>query len=271
MLISEKVYDLLYEGRFDTISSFLLNPENRDIEWNQLIAEFEADGGKVLGSGIAAQAFFHPNWDYVLKTYSYDSCYTRYVRLAMNPPFKSSAFPIFYDKPRRVIPQFTRHHSMERIYVVRMEKLINEDKSLFFRLEDVVNEKKQFFPLYKDIIEFGLEKALQYSRNQELLDQFELHIPIRNNELDFAILSHYLISNESNIIPSQYCEFDLHYDNVMQRENGDWVIIDPYIGEEDGNINNKRRDDIAGYNGYNATRKIEGGKRLKNYRNSYKI
>jgi S-methylmethionine-dependent homocysteine/selenocysteine methylase len=54
-MISFSEFYLIKEA-FDTVTEFMLNPENSDKDYDELIAEFEASGGEVIGS-VCSKSF----------------------------------------------------------------------------------------------------------------------------------------------------------------------------------------------------------------------
>lgn len=107
--------------RFDNVSLLLLNPEYNDKTLDELLKDFKLDGGIVLGEGKYGIVLEHPKWNYVIKIFPYDNSYLKFVRLVIKNPKPS--FPKFYDKPRKIIPNFLREKKLEILYVVKMEKL----------------------------------------------------------------------------------------------------------------------------------------------------
>jgi len=93
--------DWLLHESFDSISEFLLNPDHKEKDWDELMDEFKSSGGKLIGVGKKGQVFSHPRWPYVLKMYN-DEFYTSFVRFAFKNPH--SAFPKFFGPPKKVTP-----------------------------------------------------------------------------------------------------------------------------------------------------------------------
>jgi len=116
-----KSYYSLVNEEFENLEEFLLNPDYSHLTLQQIEKIFQQKGGKILGSGAFASVYTHPSWNYALKIFSDDSCYIRYVKLAMR--HYNPHFPVFLDKPRRYVPSFKRNLYNEFVYAVRMEKL----------------------------------------------------------------------------------------------------------------------------------------------------
>jgi hypothetical protein len=78
---------------FNNVLDFLLNPEHRNKTWKELMGEFTASGGKLIGTGKHGEVFSHPRWNYVVKMFN-DPFYLRFVRFTYRYPHKS--FPKFF-------------------------------------------------------------------------------------------------------------------------------------------------------------------------------
>jgi hypothetical protein len=118
-----KEYHSLINEEFENLEKFLLNPDYSHLELNQIESLFQQKGGKILGQGAFGKVYSHPSWNYVLKLFSDDPCYIRYVKFVMRSNNKH--FPVFLDKPRKYLPSFKRPLHSEYVYAVRMEPLIS--------------------------------------------------------------------------------------------------------------------------------------------------
>jgi hypothetical protein len=193
---------------FDTVTNFLLNPKYRDTTWHELMVLFRKSGGSIIGSGKNSMVLEHPNWPYVLKLYPSDNFYTRFVRFAYKIRHKS--FPKFYGPPKAVVPFYKRHKSEAVLYVVLMEELKEIPSSLF----KTINDWYKIGISYVHAVKMGMANNGNYEdiktiikQNPELYSLFEGLYLITVNKLDGAI--------------------DMHRDNVMQRDNGELVMVDP--------------------------------------------
>lgn len=206
---------------FDNVFDFLLNPEYDNTEWYDLIRKFETHGGKILGQGEYATVMEHPSWKYVLKVFSQDAPYLKFVRFVLKNPRKS--FPVFYDKPRKIVPRFKRDPSQAYLYVVKTEKLNPITKDVFNDIE---------FYLYYDH-EF-LDDMIGRYKNREGYDNmwYEMKSKLINLEKQYPSLPQF--KSDYNFLLNQsyenarFGELDMHYKNIMQRINGELVLIDPF-------------------------------------------
>src|SRR5687768_5321972 len=85
---------------------FLVNPKNKDKTMQEVLDEFEASGGESLGSGSFGDVFAHPNWNYVIKIFTDDDCYLRFIRYISKNPNK--IFPRVVGSVQRVVPFYKR-------------------------------------------------------------------------------------------------------------------------------------------------------------------
>lgn len=206
---------------FDNVFDFLLNPEHDNTEWYDLIRKFETHGGKVLGQGKHATVMEHPSWKYVLKVFSQDAPYLKFVRFVLKNPRKS--FPVFYDKPRKIVPRFKRDPSQAYLYVVKTEKLNRITKDTFKDIEfylyydhkflDDMIEKYRDRDGYEDMWHEMKNKLINLEKQYPSLPQFK-------SDYNFLLNQSY-----ENV---RFGELDMHYRNIMQRSNGDFVLIDPF-------------------------------------------
>jgi hypothetical protein len=172
--------------------------------------EFEHSGGKFLGQGSFGKVLGHPSWPYVLKMFPRDDCYLKYVRFAYNNPHV--AFPKFYGLPRRIRPLFIRGLNWANPYIVRIEKLRNIPNSYFIagNVEDSIEEFIRF--------KTGEMDPARLQEMQEEYDTLKQQKPEIYNLFEGAWLIKKNLPN---------CKLDLHGGNVMARENGEYVWVDP--------------------------------------------
>jgi hypothetical protein len=194
---------------FDTISNFLLNPENRYKTWNELIEEFKASGGEILGHGSHATTYSHPSWKYVLKIYSNDPIYTKFVRFAYK--HKDSVFPKFYGLPQKIIPEYTRTKSHSILNIVRMEKLYEVDKNLSKSLLDNIYQAVNY---------------LTYPPTEEDIYTARNLAPIKELIKNPRILEFY--EGCKKVLEFKDGALDMATNNIMRRSNGKLVFADPF-------------------------------------------
>jgi hypothetical protein len=205
-MISFEQYFFLYEA-FDTVSEFMLNPENAEKNYEELVDEFKKSGGKILGSGSYGIVYHHPNWPYVLKVFSWDDPYLKFVRYAYKNPHPS--FPKFYGPPQRVIPQYRRYKDEAKQYLARMEKLEPAPSTVF----ESLNIRGLLYFYYKDNPR-EIKDRLEYIKLSSKMKSLPKEIYNLYEGL-------YLIKKNVTNTP------DLHAENIMMRKNGEYVWIDP--------------------------------------------
>lgn len=196
---------------YETASELLLNPRNKNLTWSELLSDFEKKGGEVLGYGSHATVVLtHKNWNYVLKTYTNDEFYTRFVRYVNKNPLR--AYPKFYGVPKKIVPQYAR--KTPYLYIIRMEKL-----------SPINNET---WKLLNDTINFGLSYMYhKIDGSNALLSEYYEYIEKLIAEYPKL---YYVYEGIYYIIKNVAGSLDLHKDNFMMRNNGDIVIIDPVWG-----------------------------------------
>lgn len=210
-------YNHLINEAFDDVFNFLLNPEHKDTEWNDLIRKFEASGGKVLGQGKYATVMEHPSWKYVLKVFSQDAHYLKFVRFVLKNPRPS--FPVFYDKPRKIIPHFKKSTSQPYLYIVRTEKLNPIDHDTFKDIERYLYRGTEYVD--RMISKYGEGGAWDNLRTRLKASESKYpSLPQFKKDYDF------LIASTSKA--AGFGTLDMHYENIMKRPNGEFVLIDPF-------------------------------------------
>lgn len=212
-MISFSEFYLIKEA-FDTVTEFMLNPEHSNKDYDQLIAEFEASGGKVIGSGSFGIVYSHPKWPYVLKVFSWDDPYLKFARYAYDNPHPS--FPKFYGKPQRVVPHYTRYKDEAKQYLTRIEKLNPVPSGILNKLD--VN-----LMLY-----FHFKENPQLIKDRMQFMKLSSKIKSLPKEIYNLLEGWYLLRRDlSDLNP------DIHPDNVMMRDDGQYVWIDPvWTGNE---------------------------------------
>ena len=212
---------------FDTVSDFLLNPAHRNKTWSELFKEFEKSGGKFLSSGTYGQVFEHPNWPYVLKMFE-DSHYLKFARFAYRHPH--IGFPKFFGMPQKIIPFYRRSKSRAIVYIARVEKLQEiQDRVMLKEILSAWQEGVSYIDgLKKGYADQEYDKnvwdgprsnprVIKIKRFQRVMDIIEKYPQSKN--LYEAI---YIVEN--NIKESS---MDITGRNIMQRSNGELVLIDP--------------------------------------------
>jgi hypothetical protein len=219
--------DVLTEA-FDTVSDFMLNPEHRDKTWDQLMGEFEASGGKYVGSGKYASVFDHPSWLYVLKLFSHDDRYIPFVRFAYRNPHPS--FPKFFGPPQRIVPFYKRTAAEAKTYLVRIEKLKPLSKEIGEWLGKFIGDGAHYIKGKKE----GMDFIDRRRNTMRRIRQGEPEYVERNMYQHVEdMLGRFPKLHETfegwNIIINSDLKgaLDAHANNFMQRSNGDIVIIDP--------------------------------------------
>jgi hypothetical protein len=211
---------LLFED-FDKVSDLLSNPENNQVNYMELLRRFTSGGGSILGQGKYATVLTHPKWKYVVKIFSDDIPYLKFARFCLKNPRPS--FPVFYDKPRRIVPNYKRHPSDKYLYVVKMELLEPLKEGMFpdidFFLERYCSNTFEMAKKYNDNeIWLGMVDRLE-----KLKSRYPQLVQLKK-DYDF------LMENNTYLGDSRY-NFgyeDLHSGNIMIRKNGQFVLADPF-------------------------------------------
>jgi hypothetical protein len=217
---------------FETTQDFLLNKDYSDKTFSELLKDFEKSGGKLIGQGKYGQVFSHPQWNYVLKTFIDDQCYLSFCRFAYKNPHP--AFPKFYGPPKRIVPQYLRTNP--KLYYVRIEKLFPITDLEY--LKEIVkhlsfNSSRKYDPNY---IQQQKELEKQYTqqkslpRNQRNINYHDIdHFAIQYN--DFHVKHPEVVSLVEGyhilLTHGFKCALDIHEGNIMKRQSGELVLIDP--------------------------------------------
>lgn len=274
--------------QFETAFDFLLNKDYTDKSFNELLLDFEESGGKWIGSGKSGNVFAHPNWKYVLKTFVDDSCYLKFVRFAYKNPHP--AFPKFYGLPHRILPQFKRQNAY--LYYVRMEKLIPVQDKVLLNYVMWTYDSYHYLNVTQDEIDRNSSLKKAYDDQEDKIDNLRsqniifrkegkplINIPSRTiqhydynqNLANFTnTLNKYpqikpLLQGYELIVKNNFqCASDMHEKNIMQRENGELVLIDPlwYGSNPYMDADRQRRMEIDDYDD-NEPEMIRGGQRFK--------
>lgn len=162
----------------------------------QIKTALEKYGFKLIGSGAKGAAFSHKNYPYIIKLFSYDDGYMRYIKFANQNP-NNRYVPKFKGQPTKIFGE---------IYYVRVEKL-----------EEIPPKNPKIITLMQsfDLITRMLQRYGHLNAEAKSL---------KPNK-DMMALCNFMYKTPSTVAP------DLHAGNFMMRPNGDIVIIDPLIGD----------------------------------------
>lgn len=199
---------------------FLMNPANKERTFWNVMNDFEKSGGSHIGGGAYAEVYMHPDWNYVLKTFTKDDCYLNYARYASR--MSGSPYPKFIGSPQRIVPQFKREYRKKEIYIVRIEKLepMDEEKWAVFR--------ENYYRLFRmgDATDWKAQKI----EDVEYIEEYCK----KHNIYDYYNIKDTLIAIDKLLVLQEKhqnfkCNMDIHSGNIMIRQStGDYVIVDPF-------------------------------------------
>lgn len=199
----------LLSEKFETVSDLLLNPEYDNTYFRDLLKEFQSKGGKVMGQGRSGIVLFHPGWKFVLKLFSDDCPYLKFIRFVLKNPRPS--YPKIFDKPRRIIPHFKRITAAQYLYVVPIEKL----DPIGIRDYDTI----QYYLYYANSDAEELAKSF---------DNLEVaHERLTKMEHDYPHLKNFY-DDYRFLLKRDFGSLDINSQNIMKRSNGEFVITDPF-------------------------------------------
>lgn len=198
----------LFEA-FDKSTDIVSDPKNNDRTLSDILNDFEKSGGQVLGIGSYGKVLYHPKWKFVLKIFKHDDFYLKFVRFAVKNPRPS--FPVFYDMPRKIIPNYKRHKNDPYLYVVKTEKLNSISKQEFMDID--------YYKHYCNVDFSTLPDSYVWKEIKKKLEQLDKKYPSLKTFID-----DYDFLQESGIEGAD----DWHQYNIMKRNNGQFVLIDPY-------------------------------------------
>lgn len=235
-MINFSRYFLLFEN-FETVSKLFLDPQHKDKEWEELQKEFYATGGRQLGSGTFGTVYHHPKWPYVVKMFTKDDPYLSFARFAYKHPHKS--FPKFYGPPKKITPEFSRNRSMGEVYLSRIEKLNPISTRLFEQMDKYKYPYRLY--LYMTQREQNARHFYGDSYDYKLREAMDQLSDIPENVLS-ALEALEIIENESR--NNDWGTIDWSSNNVMQRDNGDIVVIDPVWEGHNANAVRREQENI---------------------------
>lgn len=241
----------LFES-FDKVSDLLSDPRNNEKTIWQLLDDFKAKGGEILGNGKFATVLFRPSWKYVVKIFSDDVPYLKFVRFVLKNPRPS--FPVFYDKPRRIIPNYKRHKSNTYLYVVKTEKLLpittrEYGDIIFYTSYDTEHSG--------EMASDGNQTWVFIYNKMKKLEQEKPSFPQFKKDYNFMLDSAHDIGSP-----------DIHSKNIMKRNDGTLVLADPFwVGETPYQTHDRLLKAEIGYDEdeYRDTEQdmIKGGEKFK--------
>jgi hypothetical protein len=238
--------------KFEKVSDLLSDPNNNNLNIHELLNLFKQNGGEILGQGKYATVLVHPSWKHVVKIFSNDVPYLKYVRFCLKNPRPS--FPKFFDKPRRIIPNYKRHKSNVYLYVVKTEKLlpisIREYDDMQYYLYYDIDHSKEMAEKYGEGWRFIHNKLIKLQSDFPWFPQFK-------KDYDFLMYN----SNEIGVR-------DDTSKNVMKRSTGEFVLTDPFWeGESPYQTHDrllKSEIDYDGDYGYDTEKDmVKGGEKFK--------
>ena len=211
----------LLEADYDKVSDIVSNPEHNERTLEDILKDFSEKGGKVLGRGRSGIVLQHPKWKFVVKLFSQDSPYLSFVRFCLKNPRKS--FPVFFDKPRRIIPNFKRHKYKEYLYIVKTEKLEPISKKEFLDLQYYIyygglEVERQPDESDEDFIKYSDAVSLRTNTETKVKEIEDRYPSIQDFLKDYNFLMRAGIKGAPDIIQS----------NIMKRSEGEFVLSDPF-------------------------------------------
>ena len=206
-----------------TPSDILFNPENNDTTWRELVEKFKASGGTMADSG-RAPVMMHPDWDHVVKLFNDDMSYLKFVRWVMKKSNPNSAFPIFKDKPRSIVPNYKRGYEDEKMYAARIEELSPISKEDYLDLlefcDTVDADGNNRWYEMKD--KRTLEYEEEHGPNPRTVSQDKMIERVKKRHPNWKDIK----PAKTELVMAGLWN-DEKQTNVMLRDNGEVVYIDP--------------------------------------------
>lgn len=198
---------------FDTPKDLIQNPEYNELGLHQILDKFRKEGGTV-NSGKSGIVLTYPKWKYVLKIFPVDIPYLKFVRFVLQNPRPS--FPKFYDKPRKIIPNYTREEDEPFLYIVKTEKLFPITKEEW---EDI-----KFITYFSSDIDWD-DYLNRYPDSEIWKEYYKRYKEIERKYPSIKTFLndyHFLLNNINEMGVN-----DLGDTNVMKRKEGEFVLSDP--------------------------------------------
>jgi len=259
-----------------TLQDILLNPDNDNIALDDILRVFKQHGGKVYNTGAFSTVLDHPSWNYVLKIFTDDVAYLRFVRFVLQNPRPS--FPKFYDKPRKIYPRYSRPIIDEAVYYLKIEKLVplthkeytdirmaydirneydlREINRLIRKLEQDLEHIEGFSPLIKDLQYY---KEIKQHLENGTIPNASKHIEQLIQDWEFLEQT----VEEYPIADNTMGHFDMHNQNIMVRPNGSYVITDPVAHANHSGEHIQQKRMMTAYSSPSYKPYLPGGKKLK--------
>jgi hypothetical protein len=206
---------MYFSENHDKLADLISDPSNNDRFLSDILKDFEKSGGTVLGRGRYAVALTRSNWNHVVKLFFSDDSYLKFVRFVLKNPKPS--FPKFLDKPRKIVPNFTRSPGERYLYVVRVEKLIPITEQEF---EDI-----QYY-IYYGHTDFSVGS---YKSSYTWM---EIKKNIQRIESEYKGMKSFLSDYDSLMVADIDASLDITQANILKRSSGEFVLNDPFWAGE---------------------------------------
>lgn len=218
-----------------------------------VLDDFQRLGGS-WASGKFGTVLLHPRWNYAFKFFTNDVCYLRFIRWAARNPHP--CLPRVLSKPKRMVPFYRRHKTENEIYVVKLEKL-NE-----WKYPPEIAEMGGFSHLldYVALTDFdGGTPPVALSGHHR--DRWQSTKDFLNRHPEFKQLADFYMPLMAAPIS---CEPDIHVANVMQRDDGTLVYVDPFWhGETPYSLERAAREAYMDDDGPEESDFVDGGEKWK--------
>lgn len=183
---------------------------------NQFALSMKRKGLKELGAGAMALVFQSEKTDEVIKVFRKDDCFLQYLKL-VSQNTENPHFPKIHSYQNLKTPPYAGLH------LVKMEKLQPVTDSAYRRLLGLIKDLVEELNLVADDPHpkqeyLDLITQLKDSLNKAVSDNAD---PNRNLYDAIDLVAHGITGLQ--------CSPDLHKHNIMKRQDGTLVIIDPYI------------------------------------------
>ena len=159
-------------------------------------------GFNQVGSGVFGTVFINPKYPYALKVFYADNAYLSWLKFCKRNQ-DNPYIPKLRKNFIRVIP------TSNSIYAVRMEKL-SEVKDLK-QMKDMLLE-------LEGMITSNANKNSSMITHRKKYDEW-----VKDKDKNLLEIAEFLYNNDGVL----FSKIDLHPGNIMQRDNGQLVIIDP--------------------------------------------